>query len=107
MQEMDSNFCWWGGGGGEEGSSIGLSQRKVCTTAPPPPWTPNILDLSHHNIQNRPMPMPMILWADISGPVSLITPVYPRTLQDSIICMFNMLYEHVDDGLVLVCLCIN
>ena len=34
--------------------------------------------------------------------VSLIpqdTPGYPRTLQDSIICMFNILYERVDDGL--------
>ena len=34
------------------------------------------------------------------------TPGHPRTLQDSIICMFNILYERVDDGLVLVCLCI-
>ena len=32
---------------------------------------------------------------------------YPRTPQDSIICMFNILYERVDDGLVLVCWCIN
>ena len=32
---------------------------------------------------------------------------YPRTLQNSIICMFNILYERVDDGLVLVCWCIN
>ena len=39
--------------------------------------------------------------------VSLIIPGYPRTLQDSIICMFNILYERVDDGLVLVCWCIN
>ena len=31
------------------------------------------------------------------------TPGHPRTLQDSIICMFNILYERVDDGLVLVC----
>ena len=35
------------------------------------------------------------------------TPGHPRTLQDSIICMFNILYERVDDGLVLVCWCIN
>ena len=35
------------------------------------------------------------------------TPGYPRTLQDSIICMFNILYERVDDGLVLVCWRIN
>ena len=35
------------------------------------------------------------------------TPGHPRTLQDSIICMFNILYEPVDDGLVLVCWCIN
>ena len=35
------------------------------------------------------------------------TPGYPRTPQDSIICMFNILYERVDDGLVLVCWCIN
>ena len=27
--------------------------------------------------------------------------------QDSIICMFNILYERVDYGLVLVCWCIN
>ena len=47
-------------------------------------------------------------------PVSLITPGHPRippghprTLQDSIICMFNILYERVHDGLVLVCWCIN
>ena len=32
---------------------------------------------------------------------------YPRIPQDSIICMFNILYERVDDGLVLVCWCIN
>ena len=31
---------------------------------------------------------------------------YPRTLQDSIICMFNILYERVDDGLALVYWCI-
>ena len=35
------------------------------------------------------------------------TPGHPRTLQDSIIGMFNILYERVDDGLVLVCWCIN
>ena len=35
------------------------------------------------------------------------TPGHPRTLQDSIICMFNILYERVDDGLVLVCWRIN
>ena len=35
------------------------------------------------------------------------TPGHPRTLLDSIICMFNILYERVDDGLVLVCWCIN
>ena len=40
------------------------------------------------------------------GAVSLNTPGHPRTLQDSIICIFNILYERVDDGLVLVCLCI-
>ena len=32
---------------------------------------------------------------------------YHRTPQDSIICMFNILYERVDYGLVLVCWCIN
>ena len=39
---------------------------------------------------------------------------YPRTPQDTpghprtaIICMFDILYERVDDGLVLVCWCIN
>ena len=31
----------------------------------------------------------------------------PRTPQDSIICMFYILYERVDDGLVLVCWCFN
>ena len=35
------------------------------------------------------------------------TPGHPRTLQDSTICMFKILYERVDDGLVLVCWCIN
>ena len=35
------------------------------------------------------------------------TPGYPRTPQDSIIYMFNILYERIDDGLVLVCWCIN
>ena len=35
--------------------------------------------------------------------VSLITPGHPRIPQDSIICMFNILYERVDEGLVLVC----
>ena len=35
------------------------------------------------------------------------TPGHPKTLQNSIICMFNILYERVDDGLVLVCWCIN
>ena len=35
------------------------------------------------------------------------TPGHPRTLQDSIICMFNILFERVDDGLVLVCWCIK
>ena len=35
------------------------------------------------------------------------TPGHPRTLQDSIICIFNILYERVDDGLVPVCWCIN
>ena len=38
--------------------------------------------------------------------VSLITPGHPRIPQDSIICMFNILYERVDDGLV-DCWCIN
>ena len=35
------------------------------------------------------------------------TPGHPKTLQSSIICMFNILYERVDDGLVLVCWGIN
>ena len=35
------------------------------------------------------------------------TPGHPKTLQDSIICMFNILYKRVDDGLVLVCWCNN
>ena len=39
--------------------------------------------------------------------VGLITPGHPRTLQDSIFYMFNLYYERVDDGLVLVCWCIN
>ena len=30
------------------------------------------------------------------------TPIHPRALRDSIICMFNMLYERVDDVLVLI-----
>ena len=34
--------------------------------------------------------------------VSLITSRRPKTPQDSIICIFNMLYERVDDVLVLV-----
>ena len=35
------------------------------------------------------------------------TPGHPRTLHDRIFCMFSILYERVDDGLVLVCWCIN
>ena len=35
------------------------------------------------------------------------TPGHPRTRQDSIIYMFNILYDPVDDGLVLVCWCFN
>ena len=31
------------------------------------------------------------------------TPGHPKTLRDSIICIFNMLYERVDDVFVLVC----
>ena len=45
--------------------------------------------------------------------VSLITPGHPRIPQDTpghsmtgFFCMFNILYERVDDGLVLVCWCI-
>ena len=35
-------------------------------------------------------------------PVSLITPVHPKTLRDDIICIYKMLYERVDDVLVLI-----
>ena len=51
-----------------------------------------------------------VIYINIKIAVSLITPGHPRTpktLQDNIICMFNILYERVDDGLVLVYWCIN
>ena len=35
-------------------------------------------------------------------PVSLITPGHPKTLRDSIISIFNLLHERVDDVLVLI-----